>query len=216
MSQTSRAISYWCAFGLLMVPVAMSDVAFSQDGPEYSPDGKQLVLPVGFEKWVFVGANLGLGYSEESKLNTPREAARSAASAGKSDGTLNPGEFHNIYLVPEAFDEYTTSGKFPEGTVLVMDVYAAQQKEPQKIVDRGFFEADRTAIEVAVKNSKRPDRTSDSNGDWAYYVFSMDDQGHLAPSATAFADSKCYACHKAHADDDNVWVQFYPVIRKPK
>jgi hypothetical protein len=28
--------------------------------------------------------------------------------------------------------------------------------------------------------------------------------------------AKRYACHKAHASVDNVWVQFYPVLRRVK
>jgi hypothetical protein len=34
------------------------------------------------------------------------------------------------------------------------------------------------------------------------------------PSAPAHEDSDCYDCHKAHASKDNVWVQFYPTLRK--
>jgi hypothetical protein len=36
----------------------------------------------------------------------------------------------------------------------------------------------------------------------------------LAPSAKAHEDVECYDCHKAHAHPDNVWVQFYPTLRK--
>jgi hypothetical protein len=36
----------------------------------------------------------------------------------------------------------------------------------------------------------------------------------LKPSAKAHEDSECYDCHKAHARPDNVWVQFYPTLRK--
>ena len=35
-------------------------------------------------------------------------------------------------------------------------------------------------------------------------------------AAKAFADSACYQCHLKHADDDNVWTQFYPNLRLHK
>jgi hypothetical protein len=57
-----------------------------------------------------------------------------------------------------------------------------------------------------VKNSARPDG---SKTDWAYYDFGLDRQ-----SAKAFPDKACYDCHVEHAAADNVWVQFYPTLRK--
>ena len=35
-----------------------------------------------------------------------------------------------------------------------------------------------------------------------------------APAAKAFPNKACYDCHLEHADDDNVWVQFYPTLRR--
>ena len=32
--------------------------------------------------------------------------------------------------------------------------------------------------------------------------------------AAAFPDAACYDCHIKHADDDNVWVQFYPTLKR--
>lgn len=44
---------------------------------------------------------------------------------------------------------------------------------------------------------------------WAYYSFG---DGSRA-SATAFARAACFECHRQHAARDNVFVQFYPVLR---
>ena len=38
----------------------------------------------------------------------------------------------------------------------------------------------------------------------------------LKPTAKAFNKRVCFACHNEHAQDDNVFVQFYPVLRKVK
>jgi hypothetical protein len=168
--------------------------------PQYTKDG-ELVRPTGYKTWTFVGADVGLTYAAETSANTPRERDRHKAT--------DIGSFHNIYISTEAYDHYLKTGKFPDKTVLVMDVYEAKRREPQGIVNGGYFEADPIGFEVAVKNLNRPDG---SKTPWAYYIF-QDSGGPLMPTAKAQPDSSCYDCHKAHADDDNVWVQFYPTLR---
>jgi hypothetical protein len=67
--------------------------------------------------------------------------------------------------------------------------------------------------QVAVKNLHRPDGKATP---WAYSTLMnpFDPSPVMAPSAPAHEDAECYDCHKAHASKDNVWVQFYPTLRK--
>jgi Cytochrome P460 len=66
-------------------------------------------------------------------------------------------------------------------------------------------------VEVAVKNSSRPDGKATP---WAYYNFTdPSDPAKVLASATAFPDQSCANCHQLHASNDNVWVQFYPALR---
>jgi hypothetical protein len=116
--------------------------------------------------------------------------------------------FTTSTLNAEAYEHYRRTGKFPDRTMLVMDVYEAKEKESSSIVTKGFFPGNQLRLEIAVKNSRRPDG---SKTDWAYYDFPMNQ-----PTAKAFADSACYQCHLKHAEDDNVWVQFYPSLRLHK
>jgi hypothetical protein len=176
--------------------------AQSASDPQYTTGGN-LVRPKDFHGWIFVGSNLGLGYDKEVAANTPREAARPRL-----------GEYHNIYLKPEDYAAYVRTGTFPDKTVLVMDVYAAQQRDAKGVVTAGSYNGQSLGVEVAVKNNNRPDG---SKTDWAYYDFTdRSGGGHLPADKAAEADKDCYACHKAHAGYDNVWVQFYPVIRDVK
>jgi len=48
------------------------------------------------------------------------------------------------------------------------------------------------------------------------FRFDLDkaDPSKVAPTAAAFADDQCEHCHREHASTDNVWVQFYPTLRK--
>jgi len=165
--------------------------------PEYDVNG-HLKLPADFRTWIFVGSNIGLRYRKDVAETTPRERARHVGQ--------RIGDFHNIYMNPDAYEHYVKTGKFPEKTVLVMDVYMAKDKEPQNVVTGGYFPGDHREIEVAVKNSNRPDGCKT---EWAYYIF----PDEKPVPAQAEKDADCYSCHRKHAAKDNVWVQFYPTLR---
>src|SRR5262245_8185327 len=93
--------------------------------PRYE-EGNKLVLPEGYRSWIFAGASIGLSYSENAR----------------TDG---PGRFHHIYLQPEAYDEYRRTGRFPEKTMLVMEVHEPAQKV--SINRQGYFEGERVGLE---------------------------------------------------------------------
>jgi hypothetical protein len=167
--------------------------------PKYTPGG-QLLAPVGYETWVFVGSNLGLAYQQASP----------ARAGVESNGPRAP-QFHNVYINPEAYAQFLRTGEFPDPTILVMDRFAAADKEPRGIVSNGVFNGDRRGFEVAVKNLSRPDGRTTA---WAYYDFTdASDPTKSRAAAPAFPDEACESCHRQHASKDNVWVQFYPVLR---
>lgn len=173
------------ALPLLLLPLA----ALSQDAaPRYTGD-KELVRPEGYREWVFIGATLGMSYNE-----------------GEAAAAPGPQEFHNLYIAPAAYREYKKSGKFPEKTMLVMERMTAASRV--SINQRGNFEEKSIGIEVALKDSSKFEES------WAYFNFIQPD-GSAAASAKAFKKESCWACHNEHAATDNVFTQFYPVLRQP-
>jgi len=114
-----------------------------------------------------------------------------------------PGEFHDVYIRPESYREYARTGEFPEKTVLVLALYPPNEKvSPAKA---GYFEGDLEGMAVAVKDHERfPEG-------WAYFNFgeapAMKDKVGASPKQT------CFSCHQQHGADDNVFVQFYPILR---
>lgn len=166
--------------------------------PIYTNDG-ELALPKGYRNWIFVGTSLSPVYKSE----LPGGEAR----IGREE--KNPGSFHNVYINPEAYGEYQKTGKFPDQTMLIMEVFSAGTKDKTGFLTGGRFEEKRVALEVAVKDKNRP------GGDvpWAYYDFKIRENARPAASAKAFPKAKCYDCHLKHAGVDNVWVQFYPALR---
>jgi len=154
--------------------------------PRFLADN-QLARPEGYREWMFVGSNLNMGYSEGP---APKES-----------------RFHNIYIQREAYREYAATGKFPDKTVLVMEVIAAGTNA--SINKKGQFEDKSIGIEVALKDEKRFAEK------WAYFNF-IGKGGVALPQAKAFAKEACWKCHNEHGAADNVFVQFYPVLREAR
>ncbi len=142
-----------------------------------------LLRPDGVESWVLVGASLGLGYADR------------VATGG-------PGMFHNVYLEPSAYERYRRTGRFPDRTMLAMTMYQPAQKVPPSL--SGWFEGEFAGLEVAVKDTAR------FAGGWAYFDFG---RGGPGAAARPFPRESCQRCHAQHAARDNVFVQFYPVLR---
>ncbi len=168
--------------------------------PAYDEAGA-LVRPEGYRSWIFVGSSLGLNYS---KPNADQ---------------VGPGVFHHIYIQPEAYKHYAETGTFPEKTMLVMENYSAGTKEDNTAKDltadkeefenlNGHFEDRRVGVEVALKDSAQ------FEDGWAYFNFSS--RAGLLPTAKAFPKAACWNCHNAHAAVDNVFVQFYPILREAR
>jgi hypothetical protein len=65
----------------------------------------------GFDTWVFVGSNLGLSY-------TPDAAAAASAPPPRAPRQ----QFHNVSINKAAYEYFLANGRFPERTVLVMQV----------------------------------------------------------------------------------------------
>lgn len=167
--------------------------------PHYAANG-DLLFPQGFETWVFVGSNLGLSYRPDLATTTLTESARASQQF-----------FHNVYVAREAYGYFLANRIFPDKTVLVMAVYEADNKEPKQVLATGVFNGKRVGVEVAVKNSARPDG---GKTPWAYYDFTDPaNASGVAASASAFPDRTCENCHRDHASADHVWVQFYPSLR---
>jgi hypothetical protein len=164
---------------------------------EFTPDGK-LKLPVGFRRWVFLGAPL-----------TPNAL---------NGGEANFPEFHHVYVEEKNLDAYFKTGSFPEGTILIKELTRVlkptypdgSRTEPS---GRGYFNGELNGIDASVKDSKRFAKT---NG-WGYFTFGH----HPMPYAQTAAESsvsECAGCHLNNvANTDMTWEQFYPLLRdKPK
>lgn len=168
---------------LILLPAMLCSQDPAMPKPGYTDNGR-LVRPEGYREWMFVGANLGMGYTEGQQA--PRQ------------------NYHNIYMQREAYKSYVATGKFPDKTILVMEVLSMGTKE--SINRNGSFEDKKIGIEVAVKDEGRfPDK-------WAYFNF-IGEGGKPLADAGAFKKEACWNCHNQHGAKDNVFLQFYPALR---
>ena len=152
---------------------------------EFTPDGK-LKRPVDYRRWVYVGTPL-----------TPNDL---------NGGEASFPEFHSVYMDPESFAHYEKTGEFRDGTVMIKELIGVGSKEAAS--GQGYFMGDFRGLEASVKDSKR---FKDEPGSWAYFSF-----GHKYPlkaEAAKQAAASCNACHQTSAAKDDVFSQYYPVLR---
>jgi len=179
----------WLFGGVALVVLGLgAGVTEKMTVPTYDGAGKVL-RPEGYRKWVFVGTSLGLRYMGEG---------------GVDEG---PGSFHNVYIQPEVYDAFVKTGAFPEKTILAMEIYSAGTKEPNSELSGGFFGDQLTGFSAAIKDKER------FLEGWGYVSF-MRDGSKLAATAEPFRKSQCYDCHLEHGATDNVFTQFYPLLRR--
>ncbi|MBL8177276.1 MAG: cytochrome P460 family protein [Bryobacterales bacterium] len=156
---------------------------YAADLPRFTEEG-DLAFPANYRNWVFLSTGLGMTYGPAASM------------------ALENPMFDNVYVTPSAFASFQQTGRWPEGTMFVLEIrYSTSHGSINK---GGFYQTDIAAIEVAVKDSKRY-----STG-WAYFDFSGGMRA-LKKTAKEFGqNSRCHSCHTPNGAVENTFVQFYP------
>jgi hypothetical protein len=166
---------------------ALPQAGSDSDKPVFA-DQATLLRPQGYREWIFVGSSLGLSYAQNP-----------AARAGGAQ------LYHNTYINPSAYREFVKTGKFPEGTTMVLELLTQEQKQEPGL--QGSYEKEVVGIEASVKDSTR------FKEQWAYFNF-IGPGGQPLAKARAFAKEACWSCHDVNAQTDHVFTQFYPALRE--
>jgi hypothetical protein len=154
-------------------------LALVAEQPKFTSDGK-LEIPANYREWVYLSSGLGMTYPEE------RASAKN---------------FTNVYAEPTAYREFRKTGKWPEGTMLAMEVRKGETKGSINI--DGNFQGALLATEVTVKDNSRFKKDG-----WEYFAF-----GPTATTAAGIGEKGgCNACHNKNAAVENTFVQFYPTL----
>lgn len=169
------------AVGLVAVAWVLigADQSASTDGPEYTKDGK-MARPRDYREWVFLSSGLGMTYGPLASPGDPR--------------------FDNVFVNRSAYRGFLDTGRWPDKTVMVLEVRSSQSKG--SINRDGHFQDEIVGVEVHVKDEKR------FPGKWAFFGFGGGAQASEAIPATA----GCYSCHAQNGAVDTTFVQFYPTL----
>jgi Cu/Ag efflux protein CusF len=165
-----------CAIAMLL---GIALLAATSSAVEYGRDAK-MILPRDYRAWVFLSSGIGMSY---------------LPSAGSA---ANP-TFENVFVDPEAYQEFLKTGTWPDKTVLILESRASESK--LSINKDGRVQTRLLGISAHVKDS--------SHGGWAFYDFGDGSQteGTLLPKT-----ADCYACHQMNGAVDTTFVQFYPTL----
>ncbi|HVZ23559.1 MAG TPA: cytochrome P460 family protein, partial [Vicinamibacterales bacterium] len=144
--------------------------------PAYTKTG-ELVMPADYRHWTFVSSSIGMGY--------PTEGAPPSTA---------PPMFHNIFVNPDAYASFMTSGTWPDKTVLLMEMRAAGHLPSLNPDAR--FETGVMGYEIHVKDMSR--------GGWSFYGIRPG-----AASGKRIDTQACYTCHDQHGAVDSTFVQYY-------
>jgi hypothetical protein len=166
-----------------VAPTPPLKVQAAQDNnqPVYNAKG-QLQLPANYREWVYLSTGMDMNY-------TPNASQASGRST-----------FDNVFVNPEAWRSFQSTGTWPNKTMLVLEGRVASS---QGSINRsGHYQStERAGLEVHIKD------TQHFPGGWAFVSFDNGSDGSLFPPA-----ADCYTCHQQHAAVDTTFVQFYPTL----
>jgi hypothetical protein len=165
----------------LMAAFTWADQPSRDDALRFNTKG-ELLLPANYREWVFLSSGLGMNYGPL------------AAKAGDE----NP-RFDNVFVSPSAYRSFLDTGRWPDKTLLLLEVRAAQSKG--SINNGGHFQSDLVGIEAELKDESR------FPGKWAFFDLGRGTSGKQIPTTAS-----CYSCHAANGAVDNTFVQFYPTL----
>ena len=153
----------------------------------YTADNK-MQKPENYREWIFLSSGLGMAY-------TP------LAEGAKA----NPDPpFDNVFVNPEAWKSFQKTGKWPDKTVMVLELRRSSQKG--SITKQGRFQQAPVAMEVHVKDEKKFAATRG----WAFFEF----HGTATEAEMTPATKECYSCHQDHGTLDTTFAQFYPTVKE--
>ncbi|MGH6840270.1 MAG: cytochrome P460 family protein [Methylocella sp.] len=166
---------------ILTFGCALLAAAPEETSPKPQYDAKdQLVRPEDYRDWVFLSSGYGMNYS-------PSPGSREL--------------FTNVFVPRWAYQEFLSSGKWPEQTTWVVEERGAESKG--SINKLGHFQTDWIGLAVEVKDSSRfPDK-------WGYFSFGGNDKSSEAMPI----GNGCWSCHEEHAAVEHTFVQFYPTLK---
>lgn len=126
------------------------------------------------------------------------------------EGMQGSKSFHTVYTQPESVTEFRKTGRFPDGTIMIKELYSAVTEDMTtgtvSRVDKttGWF--------VMIKDSKGRFEGNKLWGDgWGWAQFDAADRVN---TISADYQDDCKGCHIPAENTDWLYIQGYPVLQK--
>ncbi|MFA5949432.1 MAG: cytochrome P460 family protein [Hyphomicrobium sp.] len=119
-------------------------------------------------------------------------------------------QLHAVYTARENLAAYLKDGKFPDGAVIVKDVWAA--KTEPLTTGTASYAGDLAGRFVMIKDAAGKLGSGPRFGDgwgWAFYEGS-----ETSKTVTADYKSACLTCHEPARKQDLLYLQGYPILKK--
>ena len=180
MSQVKRVLAVVALFSGLLLLGTWTVRHASADShpanlPAYTSDGK-LALPANYREWTFLTSGFGMNYST---------------------GANSRPMFTNVYVTPEAYQGFKSTGKWPDKSMFVVEIYSPASHG--SINKGGQYQDTFAGLDIEVKDSSRPH-------EWSYYNFNPNETTGEA------VGPGCNNCHNQHGAVEHTFVQFYPTL----
>ncbi len=178
------------ATGLVLGAVLLATGASAAESFSPYVDGKgNISMPRDYRSWQFLGT-WGVAADENNQVG--------------SKG------FHNVYTQPETASAFRTTGKFPDGAVLVKELLKA--KTNSMTTGEISYATETEGWFIMIKDAEGRFKDNKLWGDgWGWALFKVDN-----PANTVTKDYRadCLACHQPAKKDDWVYLRGYPVLKK--
>ena len=177
--QIAKKFSIIAAAMLLAWIMLAQTAGTGRSSPEYTKDG-ELRLPANYREWVYLSSGFDMSYNPAIQMDHHM--------------------FDNVFVNPEAWRAFAASGRWPDQTMLVLEVRGAKSRG--SINQKGNFQdAAVMGLEVHAKDQAR-------FSGWAFFQFASD----AATAKIIPQTENCYSCHSDHGAVDTTFVQFYPTV----
>ena len=164
---------------MIVLLCATAFAAPPRSGLEYTADGA-VRLPVDYRSWVYLTSGFDMSYDPQMQMGDQHT-------------------FDNVFVNPEAYQAFKTTGTWPDKTTLVLEQRRGHGKG--SINQAGHYQAELAGLELHVKDEAR------FPGKWAFFSFDGEQPARMIPTS-----ADCYTCHAQHAAVDTTFVQFYPTL----
>ena len=130
--------------------------------------------------------------------------------ATDEDNQVGSKGFHNVYTRPETVEGFRKTGKFPDGAVLVKELFKA--KTDSMTTGEISYASETEGWFIMIKDAEGRFKNSKLWGDgWGWALFNAEN-----PTRTVTEDYKddCLPCHVPAKKDDWIYLRGYPDLKK--